>query len=213
MSRTTFLGSHAFLACAAVSHADVVTLDLNALKIGEEVLDSYDGGFGSLGSGPGPNIGITFSNDFVTMASGVFGPPFRAEELTSTRGILDIPAGYSGIFSFYFKNSGAFGNVFLCSGLDAVGCTLGQLGLSPLPTFGAAGLLLTVPAHSVVIFGDANALVLDDITEGAFVPPPGSAVPEPTSVVLLISLLTALCMVLRRRNVRSATQLSRSGQS
>lgn len=132
MSRTTFLGSHAFLACAAVSHADVVTLDLNALKIGEEVLDSYDGGFGSLGSGPGPNIGITFSNDFVTMASGVFGPPFRAEELTSTRGILDIPAGYSGIFSFYFKNSGAFGNVIFCPGLDAAGCTLGQLGLSPL---------------------------------------------------------------------------------
>src|SRR5262249_54183503 len=153
MSRTTFLASHAFLACAAVSHADVVTLDFNALKIGEEVLDSYDGGFGSLGSGPGPNIGITFSNDFVTMAGGVFGPPFRAEELTSTRGILDIPAGYSGIFSFYFKNSGAFGNVIFCPGLDAAGCTLGQLELSPLPTFGAAGLLLTVPAHSVVIFG------------------------------------------------------------
>lgn len=213
MSRTTFLGSLAFLTFAAVSHADVVTLDFNALKIGEEVLDYYNAGSGNLGSGQGPNFGITFSSDFVTVADGVFGPPFRAEELSTSRGILDIPAGYSGIFSFYYKNSGAFGEIIFCSGLDAFGCTLTQLGLSPSSTFVSAGLLLPVPIHSVVIFGDANKLVFDDITEGAFLPPPGSAVPEPNSVILLTTLLAALWIVLRRRNPRHATQLSPSGQS
>jgi len=45
-------------------------LDFNNLQIGEEVLGYYDGGFGSLGTGPGPNLGITFTSDFVTVAQG-----------------------------------------------------------------------------------------------------------------------------------------------
>src|SRR6185369_11913987 len=62
--------------------------DFNDLQIGEEVLGYYDGGFGSLGTGPGPNLGVTFTADFVTVAQGVFGPPFQGEELTSTSGIM-----------------------------------------------------------------------------------------------------------------------------
>src|SRR3954469_7520598 len=32
----------------------------------------YNGGDGSSGTGPGPNLGITFTSDFVTVAQGVF---------------------------------------------------------------------------------------------------------------------------------------------
>jgi hypothetical protein len=102
---------------AVETHADV--LDFNSLQIGEEVRGYYDGGFGSLGTGPGPSFGITFTNDFATVAEGVFGPPFRAEELTSGSGTMDVAAGFSGNFSFYYKNSGAAGSVNLYSDVEA----------------------------------------------------------------------------------------------
>src|SRR3982750_143776 len=75
-------------------------LDFNTLQVGEEVRGYYNGGFGSMGAGPGPNLGVTFSNDFVTVNDGVFGPPFLAEELTSGSGIMDLEGGFSGAFSF-----------------------------------------------------------------------------------------------------------------
>lgn len=36
-------------------------LNFGGLNDGEEVLNYYNGGFGSQGSGPGPNFGITFT--------------------------------------------------------------------------------------------------------------------------------------------------------
>jgi len=36
-----------------------------ALQLGEEILSYNDGGFGRLGSGPGPSYGITFSPEAV----------------------------------------------------------------------------------------------------------------------------------------------------
>ena len=105
---------------AVGAHADV--MDFNALQPGEAVQGYYNGGFGSMGTGPGPNFGITFTNDFVTVADGVFGPPLRAEELTGGSGIMDVPAGFSGPFSFYYKNSGPAGaaNLYPASTVAAV---------------------------------------------------------------------------------------------
>ena len=40
-------------------------LTFNGLQNREEVLNYYDGGTGSLGSGPGTNYGITFTPSFI----------------------------------------------------------------------------------------------------------------------------------------------------
>jgi len=111
MTRTILSYLSILLMGGVTASADpFVVLDFNNLQIGEQVLGYYNGGDGSLGTGPGPNLGITFTSDFVTVAQGVFGPPFQGEELTSTSGTMDVlPAfgGTGGTFSFYYSKSSA----------------------------------------------------------------------------------------------------------
>ena len=130
--RTIFLCLTLLLTGTFGANATIV-LDFNTLQVGEQVLGYYNGGLGSMGTGPGPNFGITFTNNFVTVADGVFGPPppLRAEGLTSGSGTMDVIAGFSGVISFYYKNSGAVGAVNLYSGLDGSGILVGTF---PLPT-------------------------------------------------------------------------------
>jgi len=154
-------------------------LDFNNLQIGEEVLGYYDGGFGSLGTGPGPSLGITFTSDFVTVAQGVFGPLFQGEELTSTSGTMDVVPGFSGPFSFYYTNSGADGTVNLYSGLDGGGSLVGTIALPTSATFTATGGIEALPFESAIFAGTPGALVFDNITFGALV------IPEPSSMSLL----------------------------
>src|SRR5258708_36912421 len=106
--RTVFSCLTFLLMGAAGANATLMQLDFNTLQVGEQVLGYYNGGLGSMGTGPGPNFGITFTNNFVTVADGVFGPPppLRAEGLTSGSGTMDSMAGFSELISFYYKNSG-----------------------------------------------------------------------------------------------------------
>jgi hypothetical protein len=186
------------LAGAVGAHADV--LDFNTLQMGEQVQGYYNGGFGSMGTGPGPNFGITFTSDFVTVADGVFGPPLRAEELTSGSGIMDVALGFSGPFSFYYKNSGAAGAANLYSGLDGGGSLVGTLLLPTMPGFAATGLVTGMQFRSVVFTGSANTLVFDNITFGAQV------IPEPASISLLFIVLAVLGLVCRNGICRRVTQ-------
>lgn len=174
-------------------HADL--LDFNALQVGEEVQSYYNGGLGSMGTGPGPNLGITFTADFVTVADGVFGPPLRAEGLTAGSGTMDLAAGFSGPFSFYYENSGTEGMVNLYSGLDGSGSLVGTLLLPANSTFGATGSVEGMPFRSAVFTGDANTMVFDNITFGNLV------LPEPGSISLLLTVL-ATSGLLCRKNAR-----------
>ena len=181
--------SYFSLLLVGVGAASADVLDFNNLQIGEEVLGYYDGGKGSLGSGPGPNLGITFTSDFATVEQGVFGPPLRAEELNSTSGIMDVMPGFSGFFSFYHTNSGADGSVNLYSGINGAGSLLGTIGLSTSATFTATGAFEALPFESAVFTGDAGALVFDNITLGG-----GLVIPEPSSISLLFFVLVLLAV-------------------
>src|ERR1700751_24387 len=57
-----------FLAVGASAQASVMSLNFAGLNATAEeaVSNFYNGGFGSLGSGPGPNFGITFSPNGIT---------------------------------------------------------------------------------------------------------------------------------------------------
>ena len=200
MTQTIF--SYLSIVLMGVVTASADQLDFNNLQSGEEVLGYYDGGFGSLGTGPGPNLGVTFTADFVTVAQGVFGPPFQAEELTSTSGIMDVlPAfgGDGGTFSFYYSNSGPDdGTVSLYSGLDGTGSLVTTISLPPSATFSAASPLegLPGPFESAIFAGTAGTLVFDNVT---FSPPGvGPVLPEPSSISLLLIGLLAVWLTARK---------------
>jgi hypothetical protein len=174
---------------SSVNADPIVSLDFNDLQVDEEVLGYYNGGLGSLGTGPGPALGITFTSDFVTVPFGVFGPPDLSEQLTTDSGIMNVAAGFSGGFSFYYANSGS---LLLYSGLDGTGSLVGSLAL-PDGGFGATGLEQLIPFESAVFSG--NGLMLDNITFGPF----GFLVtPEPSSISLLWIGLAAIFIALRR---------------
>jgi hypothetical protein len=169
---------------ALSSAADPVTLTFNNLQVGEEVLDYYNGGFGSLGTGPGPNEGVSFTSDLVTVPEGVFGPPLRAEELTGTSGTMDLTPSFTGPFSFYYTDSGAPGSVTLYSGPDGTGTPQAPIFLTPATIFSPAGGL-TAPFESAVFSAAPGTLVIDNVTFGAYV------IREPSSIVLLFTGLVA----------------------
>jgi hypothetical protein len=195
MTRTILSYLSILLLGGVTASADpFVVLDFNNLEIGEQVLGYYNGGDGSLGTGPGPNLGITFTSDFVTVAQGVFGPPFQGEELTGTSGTMDVlPAfgGTGGTFSFYYSNMGADSTVNLYSGLDGSGSLVATIPLTNT-AFGAASPLagLPLPFESAVFTGTGGALVFDNMT---FSPPGvGPVTPEPSSISLLLIGLLAV---------------------
>ncbi len=196
MKRTILSYASLLLLGVSIANADqIVQLDFSNLQIGEEVLGYYSGGFGSLGTGPGPNLGlgITFTSDFVTGPLGVF-PDLaqQSEQLTSASGTMDVAAGFSGPFSFYYINmSDAPSSVLLYSGLDGTGSQLGALALPAVGSFFAQGLDLMVPFESAVFNGTPNALVFGNITFGAQV------IPEPSSISLLWIVLTAIFIARR----------------
>lgn len=154
-----------------------ITLDFNSLQLGEQVLNYYDGGFGSLGTGPGPNLGITFTSDFVTVDQGVFAPPALGEELTSASGTMNVNGGFSGPFSFYYINSAPGTSAELFSGPDGTGMEVGSLSLTPEPGFFPAGDIFS-NFESVVFLSTSGGLVIDNVTFG------GIVVPEPSMLVL-----------------------------
>ena len=155
-------------------------LTFNELQVGEQALNFYNGGFGSLGTGPGPSYGVTFTPEFVTVAGGVIFPNpvvLQSERLTGASGIMNISGGYSGLFSFYYTaDQSASAQLF--SGLNGAGSVVGILSLSAASIWTPAGGNLS-PFQSVVFSG--TGLAIDNVTFG------GLVVPEPVTTTLLFT--------------------------
>jgi len=88
----------------------ITTLDFEGLQNAELIGNYYNGGPGGLGSGPGPNYGITFSgsqsasiDSDVPGGTGDFGgepTPSTAALITMGGVIMNVPAGFTTGFSF-----------------------------------------------------------------------------------------------------------------
>ena len=82
---------------APSAHAAVVTVDFDALDGGrndiniERPANFFNGGLGSLGSGPGPNFGITFSGHRGNLEPSV---------ICNDRGLCNNPAAGNSLFVF-----------------------------------------------------------------------------------------------------------------
>lgn len=173
------------------------SLTFNELRLGEEALNFYNGGFGNSGTGPGPNFGVTFTPDFLTVTGGVIFPNpvvLQSEQLTSSSGTMNALGGFDGEFSFYYTASQS-SSAKLFSGLNGTGSVVGAIPLSvtPIPWYSAGGDFGSF--ESVIFTG--SGLTVDNITFG------GLVVPEPFTVTLLPAGLIFLfaAAALRKRSV------------
>jgi len=202
-----------------------VVLTFEGLADFESVDQFYNGGTGSLGSGPGTDFGINFSNavafiDSDAGGSGNFGgepsPSTAITFLGASATTMNVAAGFDTGFSFYYSAIVAPGVVRVWSDLNGTGTLLAELALPLTPASGAMdptgqfspflpfGVAFDGIAHSVDFSGTANQIGFDNVTLGAERPlGPDQAVPVPGSLLLLGAGLAAAGLATRRRGAGS----------
>jgi hypothetical protein len=215
------------LATSLASRAGVVTLTFEGLQDQEEILNYYNGGLGSDGSGPGPSDGITFSPNSLAVimsnqgGSGNIGglpSPVTAAYFLSggpngaLGDVMDVAGGFDTGFSFYYSAVNDPGTVNVWSGLDATGTLLATINLPVTASAGANcpdnpgagfcpfvadGATFAGTAMSVDFGGTANQIAFDNITLGSGTPTPGT--PEPSTVLLVAGGLAAVAVRRFRR--------------
>ena len=222
-------GAVAALSLAAAGAASAsITLTFDQLNgaVNEEPLAYYAGGFGSAGTGPGPNYGITFSANTITGCTQPYPcantnsalPPSAPNIIFFLSGgadTMDVAGGFTTGFSFFYSSVNVPGVVNVWSGLDGTGTLLATLNLPVTPTNGDPGCLgepfcpfeefgvtFAGTAHSVDFGGTANQIGFDNITLGSPIAP----VPEPAAWAMMLVGFGGLGMALRsRRRLASAT--------
>ena len=179
------------------------SLNFVGLNDGELVNNYYDGGFGSLGSGPGPSYGVTMANAYVlneySENEGLLNPgPNSITFLSGSGAVMDVAAGFTTGFSFNYSAPFYAGTITVWSGLDGTGTELASLTLATTEN-GAGmtgclghnycplvsdGVTFSGTAESVNFGGTADYVVYDNITVGSAVVMTG--VPEPSTWAMLI---------------------------
>jgi len=210
-----------FAAQVAIAGGTTIVLNFEGLGDEEPVQSYYNGGFGGYGSGPGPNYGITFESNALAITSeaqggsGNFdGAPSCCNIVFFLNGegdVMNVTAGFTTGFSFYYSAPVYPGSVTVWSGPDATGTELANISLALTPDghdYGPPcsgnydycpwipiGVTFDGTAESVNFSGVANYIGFDDVTLGS--PNPGT--PEPTSLLLIGTGLAGLATKLRRQ--------------
>lgn len=212
------------LAAAGVCSAEPVTLTFEGLQDQESILGFYNGSAGSLGSvSAGPNNGISFAgNTLALIDSDAGGTGNFANEptgdtvmffLSGASTVLNVAAGFTESFSFFYSTRTFPGSVSLYDGVDGTGRLVGTIDLAALGTncqgdptgsfcnWEMASLSFAGTVRSIDFGGAANFTAFDNITFGNIggTTPPGGDVPEPGSLLLAASALLALRTASRRR--------------
>ncbi len=227
MTRNAQFAIAAFAVAAALGGAAPAFAQVDVLNFAglngqqyEAVEGYYNGGYGSLGSGPGTNYGITFSSNGI-VCDGY--PDCNSDQIPGGAGanalffqsgasaIMDVGAGFSNGFSFYYSAPIYAGSVDVWSGLDGTGTLLATLSLpltqekggtcvSDYCPYVAIGVSFNGTAESVSFAGTENYIAFADITIGS--PDAGGPpVPEPASFGALATGVLALGMIRRRRAI------------
>jgi len=193
-------------AIPAVPRGTTLVLTFEGLGNQEAVNEFYNGGTGGNGSGPGPDYGITFTSNSLSIidadagGTGNFGgepsPDTVLFFLTGAAATMNVPGGFTTGFSFYYSAINNPGQIRVYDGLDASGNLLATLDL-PLTPYGGApdpsgdfsplvpiGVSFTGTARSVDFGGTVNQVAFDDITLGTDTPGgPGDPPPAPPEAI------------------------------
>ncbi|MEG3125545.1 PEPxxWA-CTERM sorting domain-containing protein [Sphingomonas sp. GB1N7] len=220
------LAAAAFMSAAApqLAHAATIVLTFEGLNssVNESPLNYYNGGAGSAGTTGGPNYGITFSSNTIT---GCTQPNACANTnaalnpsgtniiffLGGGASTMNVAAGFTTGFSFFYSAANNPGVVNVYSGLNSTGTLLASLTL-PVTGNGAAlpgcqstnfcpftsiGVTFTGTAQSVDFGGTNNQIAFDNITLGSATA--GGAVPEPATWAMMLMGFGMVGYALRRR--------------
>jgi hypothetical protein len=209
----------AALAIALPEGGTAQTLTFEGLQDQEGIANYYNGGTGSLGSGPGTNHGIYFSaNSLACIDVDAGGGCNTANEPTESTSlfflsggaaIMNVTGGFTTGFSFFYSSNGAaFVNVY--DGLNGTGNLLATLNLvsnfnnnctgdpnGSYCNWDAVGVAFAGTAMSVDFGGAANFVTFDNVTINSQTP--GGVVPEPMSMILLGTGLAGVAGARRRR--------------
>jgi RHS repeat-associated protein len=165
-------------------------MGFDSLSCFEYVDTYYAAGYGSNGSGPGPNYGVTFSSNALVLGDYALNPcgtqyshvsnePSPLSSLIFLSGsaaTMNVPAGFTGGISFYFTTTTYSGFINIWSGVNATGTLLATLNL---PANGGCsydpyycqwvpiGINFNGTAKSVDFGGTANHIAFDSISFGS----------------------------------------------
>lgn len=167
----------------------------------------YAGGTDSAGVS-GANLGVSFGGDAVAVQNDALGPYFsNAPSLLGVMApvgpdaFMNVPVGFTDLSFFYSSNAAVVGGVKVWSGLGGTGTLLASLSLAnnaqfrcssaPFCRFDNLSTTFSGVARSVG-FGDAaNVAGFDNVSI--------TAVPEPTTLVLMALGLAGVVGFARRR--------------
>jgi hypothetical protein len=197
LSHCLLLAVGILLWCFAARAAPPVVLTFEGLADMEPIDNYYNGGFGGLGSGPGPDYGVTFtySQALISLANGgsgdfannpsAFTVGFIPPSAPGGSDTMNVSGGFTSGFSLYYATADP-GTAVVYSGLNGSGSILAILDLSPTPlgvypatynTWEPIGATFAGTAESVVLSDTDNYLGFDNITLGSATP---ELVPENT---------------------------------
>lgn len=193
--------------------ADPIVLDFEGIGNGTAVGNFYNGGGGT-------NYGVQFSPATLALVdSDAGGGGNFANEpspntimffLDANNAILNLAAGFTSGFSFFYTSSTA-ADVTVWDGLNGTGTLLGTISLTaqftnncsgdPTGTFchwDAIGVAFAGTAKSINFGGTANQTGYDNITFGSATPVV-AGIPEPSTYAMLALGLAGVGFVARRR--------------
>jgi hypothetical protein len=214
---------------AGPGRAGPVTMTFEGLKNFEGVADYYNGGTGSLGTGPGPAYGVTFDSNALAyipgQQTGTITPfPFDPSPptvllLANLTGwypggypistTMNVARGFTQALTFYYVNitsSSPTETVQIFSNVDGTGAVLAKMTLpasSQAVFVGPDTLSFTGTAYSVVFSGGNDQLAFDNISLLA----PVSSVPEPGTLALAVITLPFLLLLRRATHPVRALRL------
>ena len=211
--RSFFFLTGALLVSASSAKSDVAVLTFEGLQDNEAVNEFYNGGRGSLGSGPGLNVGISFVNAYASReSSGNFiNEPSADTTITFNSGLtatMNVNTGFDTGFSFYYASPFKTGSINVYSGLNETGTVLATLPLGTTPgsatapnynTWVPVGVKFDGIAHSVGFGGAAMFIGFDNVTIGTDIPIRTIGTPAPSSLLIFSGAMLGGVFCLRRR--------------